>query len=260
MANKHLENKNIALKERKKILRAKKIRLISAFIFIAVALIIININKVDLNSSLSNKLGFHKGQAINHSKNEINPKEINPKEKVDWRLILVNSSTYIPSNFHVKLKELSGGYSVDERIYPELQQMFDDARNAGVYPVIVSAFRTAEKQKSLLLEKIKSFKAQGLTGKEAEEAAKTWVATPGTSEHQLGLAVDINTDVKKSTNDAVFKWLKNNSYKYGFIQRYPPEKSHITGVNYEPWHFRYVGKEAAREIYEQNICLEEYLR
>ncbi|PKK96998.1 MAG: D-Ala-D-Ala carboxypeptidase VanY, partial [Tenericutes bacterium HGW-Tenericutes-3] len=84
-------------------------------------------------------------------------------------------------------------------------------------------------------------------------------AIPGTSEHQLGIAVDINADTNKSTNDQVFQWLNKNSYKYGFILRYPSDKTRITRTIYEPWHYRYVGKEAAEEIYAQGLCLEEYL-
>ena len=73
------------------------------------------------------------------------------------------------------------------------------------------------------------------------------------------MAVDINADTKYSSRDSVYGWLEKNSWKYGFIRRYPPDKTEITGVINEPWHFRYVGKEAAQEIYSQGICLEEYI-
>lgn len=86
-----------------------------------------------------------------------------------------------------------------------------------------------------------------------------WVALPGTSEHQLGLAVDINADTSKCSRDDVYNWLLENSYKYGFIQRYPSGKTSITGVANEPWHYRYVGKEAAEEIHQSGLCLEEYV-
>lgn len=90
------------------------------------------------------------------------------------------------------------------------------------------------------------------------------MAVPGTSEHQLGLALDI-VDISNQTldesqeNTPVQKWLMNNSWRYGFILRYPTDKSDITGISYEPWHYRYVGKKAAKEIYDAQICLEEYL-
>ena len=84
-------------------------------------------------------------------------------------------------------------------------------------------------------------------------------AIPGTSEHQLGIAVDINADTTKSSSDDVYNWLAENAHTYGFIKRYPSNKTDITGVINEPWNYRYVGKEAASKIYSQGICLEEYI-
>ena len=81
---------------------------------------------------------------------------------------------------------------------------------------------------------------------------------PGTSEHQLGLAVDINADSFRCSDEEVYEWLDENAHKYGFILRYPPAKQEITGISYEPWHYRYVGVEVAEEIYGRGICLEEY--
>ena len=85
------------------------------------------------------------------------------------------------------------------------------------------------------------------------------MALPGTSEHELGLAVDINADNVNSTGQEVYDWLLQNAWRYGFIQRYPADKTDITGISNEPWHYRYVGLEAAEEITQQGICLEEYL-
>ena len=85
------------------------------------------------------------------------------------------------------------------------------------------------------------------------------MAVPGTSEHQIGMAVDINPDYDKSGRE-VYEWLANNAHEYGFIRRYPEDKVKITGIMNEPWHYRYVGETAAKEIYEQGICLEEYLK
>lgn len=89
--------------------------------------------------------------------------------------------------------------------------------------------------------------------------ASEWVAAPGTSEHQLGIAVDINADKTKSTNDEVYTWLAEHAREYGFILRYPKDKENVTGTGYEPWHYRYVGKEAAKEIWQEGCCLEEYV-
>jgi len=176
-----------------------------------------------------------------------------------WYLILVNKNTYIPDDYEFELIELSNGESVDKRIYPDLQEMFDAARNEGVYPIVASGYRTAIEQQSLLDQKIAEYSTSGYSIIEATAKAETWVAVVGTSEHQIGIAVDINEDSLHSSSDEVYDWLNQNAYKYGFIIRYPDNKTDITGVIYEPWHYRYVGVEAATEIYHRDICLEEYL-
>lgn len=176
----------------------------------------------------------------------------------EWELILVNRDNPIPDSYKTEPVQLSNGESVDSRIYQELQQMIDDAKKEGVYGFIASGYRTEEKQKSIMKEKIESFREQGYSDKEAEQMAETWVAIPGTSEHQTGLAVDINADTSRTTSDEIYEWLYENAYRYGFILRYPQEKEKITGTNYEPWHYRYVGKKAAKEIHESGVCLEEY--
>ena len=176
-----------------------------------------------------------------------------------WSLLLVNRDSPLPDGYQVELTHLSNGQSVDKRIYLALQAMFDAARAQGVYPVVASGFRTAEKQQSLLDEKIAAFEAQGDSPAQARENAEDWVALPGTSEHQTGLAVDINADGIHSAGREVYRWLDQNAYRYGFILRYPSDKTGITGISNEPWHYRYVGVTAAAEIRRQNLCLEEYL-
>lgn len=173
-----------------------------------------------------------------------------------WNLMLVNKDNAIPDNYEVNLVEVEGGERVDERIYEPLMEMLEAARegNWGELPMVVSGYRTQEKQQSFYDEKIAKFKKEGYSDSEAVNQAEQWVAVPGHSEHQLGFAVDING----ATYD-VYLWLQENSYKYGFIFRYPGSKMDITGTAEEVWHYRYVGKEAAKEIYERGICLEEYV-
>lgn len=176
-----------------------------------------------------------------------------------WNLILVNRNSYIPDDYKVELTELSNGEKVDSRIYPELQEMFNDARAQGYDLFVREGYRTQEEQQQLLDEKIEAYENEGKSKSEAKKLAEQWVAIPGTSEHQLGIAVDINADTTKSSSDDVYSWLAENAHKYGFIKRYPSDKTDITGVINEPWHYRYVGKEAALEIYSQGMCLEEYI-
>jgi len=176
-----------------------------------------------------------------------------------WNLILVNRDSYIPDDYQVELTELSNGKKVDSRIYPELQEMFNDARAQGYGLFVREGYRTQEEQQQLMDEKIEAYENEGKSKSEAKKLAEQWVAIPGTSEHQLGIAVDINADTTKSSSDDVYKWLEENAHTYGFIKRYPSNKTDITGVINEPWHYRYVGKEAASKIYSQGICLEEYI-
>lgn len=175
-----------------------------------------------------------------------------------WKLILVNKDNYIPKDYKVKLLTLSNGKKVDARIYPKLQEMFDAARASGINLHVAEGYRSEEEQEDLMEEKIESFIEEGKSEGEAKKLARKWVALPGTSEHQLGIAVDINSQIS-TPSGPLYSWLANNSYKYGFILRYPPNKVSITGVKYEPWHFRYVGKSAAAQIHRQGICLEEYV-
>ena len=121
------------------------------------------------------------------------------------------------------------------------------------------------KQTALFEDKVRRVTAElGLTGEAAREKAGTEVAFPGTSEHNLGLAVDIVARDyqildEKQAQTAEAQWLKENCWKYGFILRYPTDKTEETGIIFEPWHYRYVGEKAAKEIMDQGICLEEYL-
>ena len=185
-------------------------------------------------------------------------------QKEDWRLILVNPWNAIPEGYGVDLAQLKNGQAVDERCYPDLQEMMDDCRDQGLSPLICSSYRSQQKQEALFENRRNSLLAQGYSQEEARAEAGKAVALPGTSEHQLGLAVDIvdlsNQNLDESQEDtAVQGWLMENSWKYGFILRYPRGKEDITGIDYEPWHFRYVGRAAAEEITRLGLTLEEYL-
>ena len=177
-----------------------------------------------------------------------------------WMLLLVNSSNAIPDGYApTELTELSNGQSVDKRIYPSLQSMFDDARAQGVYPVVSSGYRTAKQQQSEMDDKIQEYIDDGKSEDEARTLAATYVAQVGYSEHEAGLAIDIVAKANKSDDDTVWAWMKEHCAEYGFILRYPEGKEGVTDMSYEPWHFRYVGVEAAQKIMGAGITLEEYL-
>lgn len=182
----------------------------------------------------------------------------------DWRLVLVNAQHPMQAGEQPELAQLDNGLSLDQRCVPALNAMLEACRAAGLSPVVCSAYRTWEKQESLFSAQVDKFLSQGYSQEDAQWEAARYVAAPGTSEHQLGLAADIvdQSDQSLDENQAdtpVQQWLIAHCWEYGFILRYPPEKSHLTGVIYEPWHYRYVGREAAEAITRQGICLEEYL-
>ena len=190
--------------------------------------------------------------------------QLKNEQEQEWNLLLVNPWNPMPENYEPELTYLRNGQAVDSRCYPELQQMMDDCRAAGFDPLICASYRTMEKQEALFEDKEARLIREGCPENEVEAEAAKVVAYPGTSEHQLGLALDI-VDVSyqqldtEQENTPVQQWLMKNSWKYGFVLRYPTDKSDITGIIYEPWHYRYVGKEAAAEMYENKLCLEEYL-
>ncbi|MDE5862785.1 MAG: M15 family metallopeptidase [Lachnospiraceae bacterium] len=181
--------------------------------------------------------------------------------------LLVNKSQYLPTDYEVPLTTLKNGQQVASVIYKDLRSMLFDGEEEqkGWSFLVASGYRSSEEQQRLLeAEIIKNIKA-GMDEKEARADALLTVAPSHYSEHETGLAVDIVAvsnqrmdETQESTAENI--WLRENCYKYGFILRYPKEKEEVTGFSYESWHFRYVGKEAAKKITEQGITLEEYLQ
>ena len=181
-----------------------------------------------------------------------------------WTLTLVNPWNFLPAGYVPRLTQLKNGQAVDERCYPALQKMMDACRAAGLEPLICSSYRTQEKQQRLFDNKVSYFLAKGLSEEAARTEAAKVVAVPGTSEHQLGLAVDIvDADYQllddAQANTPVQQWLLEHCWEYGFILRYPADKEAVTGIIYEPWHYRYVGEDNAKAIRDSGLCLEEWL-
>ena len=140
------------------------------------------------------------------------------------------------------------------------------AASAGesLRPLVCSAYRSSETQTRLYNNKIARLRAAGYSKEAAIREAGRWVAVPGTSEHQTGLAVDLVASSyqvldRKQEQTAEQKWLMEHCWEYGFILRYPSDKSAVTGIGYEPWHYRYVGRETSKAIQDSGLCLEEYL-
>lgn len=226
--------------------------------------------KKEVQASLQTSVNVKELYNTTNREEAIIRKDENKKEKdidsntSDWELLLVNKNHKIPEGYSVELEEVEDGHQVDKRIAESLKQMLADARKEGLSPLICSSYRTNAKQQKLYNNKVKEYKRWGCSSEEAEELASYWVAIPGTGEHETGLAVDIVSrdyqilDEKQEQTD-VQRWLIDNSYKYGFALRYPTDQKEITMINYEPWHYRYVGVDNATYMKEHDMCLEEYI-
>ena len=149
----------------------------------------------------------------------------------------------------------------DARATDYLHAMIEAAEKDGINLDVISAYRTNEFQTGNFERQVNSVKANnpGISDAEAREKAATVVAKPGTSEHQLGLAVDFNSVEDSFRNTRAYKWLVENCTDYGFILRYEAEKQHKTGIIPEPWHYRYVGVKNAKLIEASGLCMEEFI-
>lgn len=188
-----------------------------------------------------------------------------PKEDItpEWMTILVNIDNPLKAEIGFTQATV-GGYVVDQRIEKDLNAMLAAAKADGVTIYPCSAYRSIDKQTALFNRKIKQYQNNGYNYNDAYNIAKTIVAVPGTSEHHTGLALDLITPGYQQLDDgfentAAFKWLDKHSAEYGFVLRYPKDKEDITKIIYEPWHYRYVGVNAAETIKANGWCLEEYV-
>lgn len=166
--------------------------------------------------------------------------------------LLTNRDHPIPEGYTPNLVDIQG-YLIDESCRDALAQMMADCNEAGFYCVINNTYRTQELQQYLWNRRVRIYMSEGYDYYEAFRLTGRSVAYPGTSEHQLGLAVDI------IGSDGMYRWLEAHCTEYGFILRYPEGKTEYTGIKYEPWHFRYLGKELAEEITSLGLCMEEYM-
>ena len=192
------------------------------------------------------------------------------REKHLELLLLVNPWTPLPEGYVPELapashwNQMTSGYELDARAAEDLTQMLNDCMLGGGMPWICSAYRTQDYQQMLFDNKIERLMDEGWSAEDAPEEAATTVALPGTSEHQLGLAVDIIDENYPYLNEAqewtpTQIWLMEHCWDYGFILRFPNGTSDSTGIIYEPWHYRYVGHAHAEAIRELGVTLEEYL-
>lgn len=181
-----------------------------------------------------------------------------------WALILTNARYPIPEDYTVELKVLPGTeQSVDARIYDTTLRMISDMKEEGLRPIVCSAYRTLDRQEILFNRKVKSYVKKGYSMEAAAREAQHVLSIPGSGEHCLGLAIDVCSQSYQRLEEGFEdtkegKWLREHCAEYGFILRYDKGKEENTGINYEPWHFRYVGVDVAKYIMEKGITLEEF--
>ena len=156
-------------------------------------------------------------------------------------ILLVNKTYHLPKNYDPK---------VNKEALKNLKKMQADAKALGLNVPLISGYRSYETQEKLYNKYVK---------KDGENKANTYSAKPGESEHQTGLAFDIGSVDRSFANTIEAKWLAENAYLYGFIIRYPKDKTNVTGYIYEPWHVRYLGEKKAKDVYLSGLTLEEYL-
>ena len=251
------------LKNMKKINKKKKTNLIKPIfiifiiIIIILSIIILSLSKKE-NSSSENKEMI--STSINPENEVLQAVIPSKKEITDWKLILVNSKNPLPENYKIELAYIDKTRQIDKRCVEELHEMLKAMKNEGINNIWVqSSYRSIEYQEELYNKSIKEYLDYGLSKDEAQQLTNKYINKPGESEHNLGLAVDFNNVDNDFKNTKAYTWLKTKAKNYGFIMRYPEEKKEITGIEYEPWHWRYVGKEHSYKMEELNMCLEEYI-
>lgn len=220
---------------------------------------------------------FIQGESVDKEAVTDSPKEVAiaqkkeattlPGDLNDWALLLVNNEHKIteePSN----LVELPNGKQIDERIEGQFNDLLKGASEAGFNLTVISGFRSIAEQEIIVQRDTESYLNQGFSEAEAKEKAMAYLTVPGLSEHHTGLALDVldqdwynqgNTLEEAFGETSAGKWLDENACHYGFVIRYLPGKEEITGINYEPWHIRYVGQENAEYMKKHNLVLEEYI-
>ena len=196
---------------------------------------------------------------------EPQPQKIDPND--DWRLMLVNADHLLPEDYTFEKVVIEDNFTFDARAAQALTEMLEAGRAAGYSLRIVSTYRTVERSDYLYTSKVSEYQALGYSEEDAAVEAARWVAPPRQSEHNAGLAIDVvSRDYDQVYGDLMhefedfpaFTWLSEHCAEFGFILRYPEDKPEITGITYEPWHYRYVGVEHAQKMQELDLCLEEY--
>lgn len=207
-----------------------------------------------------------KAEKLNENGTDFNSKDVEKSydfsdwnKSCDYEMMVINKDNFVSDDINVKTKNCRGK-EISAVACDDLESMISDAKKDGIILWISSGYRDINYQKKLFNRQVEREKSKAvLTQEEAEKRAERVVARPKASEHNTGLAVDFNGVSDDFYKTKEYKWLMDNAHKYGFIERYQKKWKEYTGVIYEPWHFRYVGKENAPKIKDSGLCLEEYV-
>lgn len=254
------------MKKRKRVLK-KNVKVIGVMFLVSMVLVIIGARQVmptKMPESIRETQFLY--QEEKKQKSSVLQDEANRiyKNNKDL-LLLVNRTNEMPDTYIRKLTSIcEGRLEADERIVKDLREMLAAADRSGHLYFIASAYRSREKQEYLVEKNISDLMAQGMDELKAKKQTYKYQQLPGHSEHETGLALDILCSDNLTMENwaqaklAGNKWLRRNAHKYGFVLRYPKKKENITLIKYESWHFRYVGKEAAKFMWDNGLTLEEF--
>ena len=215
-------------------------------------------------SSVSSNVSSQNSSSNTGSTSSAAPVKLDPDFT---NLLLVNAENTLPEVYEgeknlvtIDAKYINGSRNkINKDVWPYMKAMLDAARSEGANIYVLSPYRSYQTQNTLYQNKVNYYKQRGYSQEDAEKEAATIVARPGTSEHQSGLSTDFNTTSSNFENTKEFAWLAKNAENYGFIMRYSAEKQPITGIIHESWHWRFVGINAAKEMNDLGMCLEEYV-
>lgn len=176
----------------------------------------------------------------------------------DPRLVLVNEEIPIPEDYRISPRTYDS-VEVNALLFTDLCALLDAAWAEDCVLWLASGYRSVENQSTILEQAVENRMKNGMSREEAYNDARLTIQAPGFSEHHTGLAIDFN-EVNYAFEDTdAYAWLAAHAAEYGFVQRYPADKVQVTGIDYEPWHYRYVGREHAKAMQELHMCLEEYV-
>lgn len=256
----------LVVKNKKKLIRGIFIIIIALLLFIGILWGLISVVKALFTKKVDNQEDIQK-----QISNIVDEKQTNQVTQVsaipensalnEWNLKLVNNDNSVDKTYVPELEEYADGIMFDKRAIEYLRDMVNAMHKEKITGIWVqSAYRSYEKQEELFNRKVNEYKSQGKGQAEAERLAQMVVQRPEMSEHNLALAADFNTVTNEFEDTKAFQWLQKHAQDYGFILRYPKDKQEITGITYESWHWRYVGKEHAKIIKDKGYCLEEYIQ